>query len=52
MYCVFSLSLIEQEDGMFSFDRISKQKNEMLLEIAEDLPDIEADKLKVKLACG
>jgi hypothetical protein len=24
----------------------------MLLEIAEDLPDIEADKLKVKLACG
>jgi hypothetical protein len=24
----------------------------MLLEIAEDLPDIEADKLKAKLACG
>jgi hypothetical protein len=24
----------------------------MLLEIAEDLPDIEADKLKVELACG
>jgi hypothetical protein len=31
---------------------VGSQKNEMLLEIADDLPNIEADKLKVKLACG
>ena len=31
---------------------VGLQKNEMLLEIADDLPNIEADKLKLKLACG
>jgi hypothetical protein len=31
---------------------VRSQKNEMLLKIAEDLPNIETDKLKVKLACG
>jgi two-component system cell cycle sensor histidine kinase PleC len=34
--------------SMLVADMISKKKIEMLLEIAEDLPDIEADELKVK----
>ena len=34
--------------SMLVADMVSKKKIEMLLEIAEDLPDIEADELKVK----
>jgi len=34
--------------SMLVADMVSKKKLEMLLEIAEDLPDIEADELKVK----
>jgi two-component system CheB/CheR fusion protein len=36
------------ELSMLVADMVSKKKIEMLLEIAEDLPDIEADELKVK----
>jgi len=36
------------EISMLVADMISKKKIELLLEIAEDLPDIEADELKVK----
>jgi two-component system CheB/CheR fusion protein len=36
------------EISMLVADMISKKKIEMLLEVAEDLPDIEADELKVK----
>ncbi|MFH0921367.1 MAG: ATP-binding protein [Fibrobacterota bacterium] len=33
---------------MLTADMVSKKKLQMLLEISEDLPDIEADELKVK----
>ena len=36
------------EISLLVADMVSKKKIEMLLEIAEDLPDIEADELKVK----
>jgi two-component system CheB/CheR fusion protein len=36
------------EISLLSADMVSKKKLHMLLEIAEDLPDIEADELKVK----
>jgi hypothetical protein len=36
---------------MVTTRNIQIHKDEMLLEIAEGLPNIEADKLKVKLAC-
>jgi signal transduction histidine kinase len=36
------------EISLLLADMVSKKKVEILLEIAEDLPDIEADALKVK----
>jgi len=43
-----SMKSLLSEISMLVADIVSKKKIEMLLEIAEDLPDIEADELKVK----
>jgi two-component system cell cycle sensor histidine kinase PleC len=43
-----ALKTILYEIPMLIADMASKKKIEMLLEIADDLPDIEADELKVK----
>ena len=43
-----SLKSLLHEISMLVADMVSKKKNEMVLEIDEDLPNIEADELKVK----
>jgi two-component system cell cycle sensor histidine kinase PleC len=44
----FPMKGLLQEIALLVADMVSKKKIEMLLEIAEDLPNIEADELKVK----
>jgi two-component system CheB/CheR fusion protein len=45
---VFPMKSLLNEISQLVADMVSKRKIEMLLEIDEDLPDIEADELKVK----
>jgi two-component system CheB/CheR fusion protein len=45
---VLPMRSLLNELSMLVADMVSKKKLQMLLEIAEDLPDIEADELKVK----
>jgi len=45
---IFSIKDLLNEISMLVADMVSKKKHELLLEIADDLPDIEADELKVK----
>ncbi len=45
---VFPIKSLLNEISLLVADMVSKKKIEMFLEIAEDLPDIEADELKVK----
>jgi two-component system CheB/CheR fusion protein len=45
---VISMKTLLNDISMLVADMVSKKKIEMLLEIAPDLPDIEADELKVK----
>ena len=45
---VFPIKSLLNEISLLVADMVSKKKIEMLLEIDEDLPDIEADELKVK----
>jgi two-component system CheB/CheR fusion protein len=43
-----SMKILLNDISLLVADMVSKKKLEMLLEIAQDLPDIEADELKVK----
>jgi two-component system CheB/CheR fusion protein len=45
---ILSMKSLLNEISLLVADMVSKKKIKMLLEIAEDLPDIEADELKVK----
>jgi len=45
---LLSLKSLLNEISLLVADMVSKKKLDMVLEIAEDLPDIEADDLKVK----
>jgi two-component system CheB/CheR fusion protein len=45
---ILPMKILLNDISMLVADMVSKKKIEMLLEIADDLPDIEADELKVK----
>jgi two-component system CheB/CheR fusion protein len=45
---ILPMKSLLNEISLLVADMVSKKKIEMLLEIADDLPDIEADELKVK----